>query len=111
MHPRQALYQRINSRVDDMVKNGLFEEFKALRKRGYDEKSPGMQCLGYKEWFAVEKGSMPFQEAVEKIKMNTRHYAKRQITWFNHQTKGHTLLMEKDSFVIARKKLTEFLDV
>jgi tRNA dimethylallyltransferase len=108
MHSRQALYERINNRVDGMVKNGLFEEFKALRKRGYDETSPGMQCLGYKEWFAVENGSMSFRDAVETIKMNTRRYAKRQITWFKHQTKVHALLMGKDSFEIAETGLKEF---
>ena len=92
-----------------MVKNGLYDEFKSLRTRGYDETSPGMRCIGYKELFAVENGSIPFGEAVEKIKINTRHYAKRQITWFKHQTKGRMLLMGKDSFVRARTMLKEFL--
>lgn len=89
MPPRQDLYLRIDRRVDAMVENGLYEEFSALRKRGYDETSPGMQCLGYKELFAVEKGLVPFRRAVDSIKMNTRHYAKRQVTWLRHQIKGH----------------------
>jgi tRNA dimethylallyltransferase len=109
MLPRHMLYERINRRVDAMVQNGLFEEFKALRKRGYDETSPGMQCLGYKEFFAVEKGLMPFENAVEMIKLNTRHYAKRQVTWFRHQTKVNAFLTGIESIDTVRKMLMEFL--
>ncbi len=110
MPPRQELYLRIERRVDAMVKNGLFEEFKALRGRGYDETSPGMHCLGYKEFFAVEKGLVPFRSAVDSIKINTRHYAKRQVTWFKHQLNGPVLLASgNDSLADTEKTLKEFL--
>lgn len=82
MPPRAVLYERINRRVDEMARRGLWEEFKALRKRGYDEHSPGLRSVGYQELFAVERGTCTFNEALEVIKRNTRHYAKRQMTWF-----------------------------
>jgi len=80
--PRELLYERINARVDRMVRQGLPDEFRTLRKKGYHVSSPGLQCVGYKELFAVERGECSFNDAVEKIKRNTRRYAKRQITWF-----------------------------
>jgi tRNA dimethylallyltransferase len=80
--PRGLLYDRINVRVDNMVKQGLWNEFKSLREKGYNESSPGLQCVGYKELFAVERGESTFADAVALIKQNTRRYAKRQITWF-----------------------------
>jgi tRNA dimethylallyltransferase len=86
--PREGLYPRINARVDDMMKKGLWEEFQSLRGRGYDRRSPGMFCVGYRELFDVEENKMTLAQAVEKIKQNTRNYAKRQITWFKHQVKG-----------------------
>ena len=79
---RERLYEAINSRVDDMVLRGLWDEFAALRARGYDASSPGLQGVGYQELFLAERGSCTFAGAVEKIKQNTRRYAKRQITWF-----------------------------
>jgi tRNA dimethylallyltransferase len=109
MLPRPILYDRINRRVDAMVDSGLFEEFKSLRKRGYDETSPGMQCLGYKELFAVEKGLMPYKSAIEIIKLNTRHYAKRQVTWFRHQTKVNAFVTGKESIDTVKKMLVDFL--
>ncbi len=86
--PRQVLYDRINERVDAMVREGLWEEFRALRRAGYTAESPGMLCLGYRELFAVESGSMSLNEAVEAVKTHTRQYAKRQLTWFRHQCVG-----------------------
>lgn len=85
---RPLLYERINSRVDAMVKGGLYDEFRKLVSMGYDEMSPGMHCVGYKEFFAVERKEYSFADAVELIKRNTRRFAKRQITWFTHQQFG-----------------------
>lgn len=85
---REMLYKRINERVDKMVKEGLYEEFRSLIKMGYGEQSPGMHCVGYREFFAVERRECSFKDAVELIKRNTRRYAKRQITWFTHQQTG-----------------------
>ena len=86
--PRDALYKRINLRVDKMISSGLLEEYRLLRAMGYDEKSPGMQCVGYREFFPLNKGGLSLSDAVEKIKKNTRNYAKRQLTWFKNKTEG-----------------------
>jgi tRNA dimethylallyltransferase len=84
--PRDALYGRINRRVDAMMAAGLWEEFLRLRGMGYGESSPGMACVGYREFFGVERGEVSRARAVELIKQNSRHYAKRQMTWFRNKT-------------------------
>jgi tRNA dimethylallyltransferase len=86
--PRHLLYARINERVDAMCRAGLWDEFCGLREKGYGSKTPGMQCVGYKELFAVENNELTFDGAVENIKRNTRRYAKRQTTWFAHKVNG-----------------------
>ncbi|KMQ50714.1 tRNA dimethylallyltransferase [Chitinispirillum alkaliphilum] len=91
---REKLYQKINKRVDEMFSCGLFEEYRLLRALGYDENSPGMQCVGYRELFQVDRKEMSFSQGVEKIKQNTRKYAKRQLTWFRNKTKGAEICSE-----------------
>ena len=86
--PRDALYERINSRVDSMFEQGLWEEFRTLRESGYTETSPGMICVGYRELFDVERGETSLKQAAERIKQNSRRYAKRQMTWFRNKTKA-----------------------
>jgi tRNA dimethylallyltransferase len=107
--PRTELYRRIDNRVDTMIKNGLFDEFKTLRNKGYDEEAPGLHCLGYKELFSVENGSMPLSFAANIIKTKTRNYAKRQITWFKHQSKGIEFPNNKDGFSMIKKNIENFL--
>jgi len=85
---RDVLYERIGARVDQMIQAGLYEEYGELLHRGYGPLDPGLHCVGYKELAAVEQGCVTLSEAAELIKMNTRRYAKRQVTWFTHQTKG-----------------------
>ncbi len=79
---REVLYERINNRVDIMIKDGLENEVRSCLKMGIDEKNTAMQAIGYKEMAQYIKGEISFDEAVEKIKMESRRYAKRQITWF-----------------------------
>lgn len=86
--PRKTLYETIDRRVAAMVGSGLWEEFMRLRTKGFTRMSPGLQSLGYRELFAVERGACTLEEAVEQIRKNTRRYAKRQITWFSHQVEG-----------------------
>jgi len=86
--PRDILYERINRRVDAMFEQGLWDEFCALRESGYTETSPGMVCVGYRELFSVERGETNLKEAIDRIKQNSRHYAKRQMTWFRNKTKA-----------------------
>ncbi len=84
---REVLYQRINKRVDIMIEQGLVEEVKAILKK-YHNFPTAMQGLGYKEVVDYLNGSYTKDEMIEKIKMETRRYAKRQLTWFrkNKQT-------------------------
>lgn len=79
---RQELYSRIDARVDRMVANGLIDEVKALKDMGYNESYTSMQGLGYKEIFRYLNNQISLDEAIRIIKRDTRHYAKRQITWF-----------------------------
>lgn len=83
---RENLYQRINLRVDKMFKDGFIEEVKMLRNMGYKEDLNSMQSLGYKQIIKHLNGVLPTkEEAIDLIKMETRHYAKRQMTWFNNK--------------------------
>jgi tRNA dimethylallyltransferase len=85
---RHRLYDRINRRVDSMVRDGLYDEYRRLRKAGYDLTTPGLMTVGYRELFAVEQGTASLEEAADTIRKNTRRYAKRQITWFTRQVQG-----------------------
>ena len=84
---RQTLYDRINKRVDMMIEQGLIEEVKNILDK-YDTFPTAMQGLGYKEVVEYLEGKLTREEMIEKIKMETRRYAKRQLTWFrkNKQT-------------------------
>ncbi len=78
---RQKLYERINQRVDKMIEQGLIEEVKELLQK-YEEFPTAMQGLGYKEVVTYLSGECTKEEMIEKLKMETRRYAKRQLTWF-----------------------------
>ncbi len=80
--PRGELYNRINTRVDEMMKHGLLEEVKGLQQF---QKLNALQTVGYRELFGHLSGELSLDEAVEAIKINTRHYAKRQMTWFKKE--------------------------
>lgn len=79
---RSVLYNRIEKRVDDMLESGLFEEVHKLLSEGYDRNLKPMRSIGYKETVAHILGEITSDEAIRLIKLNTRHYAKRQLTWF-----------------------------
>ena len=81
--PRELLYERINARVLDMMSRGLEDE--ARRMLPYRE-LPALQTVGYKELFAYFDGEYDLDEAVRRIQVNTRHYAKRQLTWWRRDT-------------------------
>lgn len=82
---RKALYERIDRRVDKMMEQGLLEEVRRLKDRGLPGDSVSMQGLGYKELFAYLEGEYSLEEAVRIIKRDTRHFAKRQLTWFRRE--------------------------
>ena len=82
---RDILYDRINKRVDKMVEKGLVDEVKSLVERGLSIDNISMQGIGYKEIVEYLEGNIPLDKAVENIKQNTRHMAKRQVTWFRRE--------------------------
>lgn len=79
---RKTLYERINQRVDKMIDDGLVEEVKSLLDKGFEKNLISMQAIGYKEIIEFLEGNITFEEAVNILKRNTRHFAKRQFTWF-----------------------------
>ncbi len=91
---RQLLYERIDKRVDKMINDGLLGEVKRLKEKGLCEDDISMKGIGYREFFPYFNQKATFEETVEKIKADTRHFAKRQITWFKR---------EKDAIWFERK--------
>lgn len=81
---REILYERINKRVDQMIKNGLLEEAKYLYDHNLFSKT-SKATIGYKELFLYFNNEITLEEAIDLIKKNSRHYAKRQMTWFNNK--------------------------
>lgn len=93
---RAELYDRINARVDKMVSDGLFDEVKGLLDSGLSPACTSMQAIGYKEPAAYFRGEMSKDEAIELIKLSSRRYAKRQLTWLRRDTT--VLWHERQSF-------------
>ena len=93
---RKKLYERIESRVDQMLSKGLVDEVRTLKERGCNASMVSMQGLGYKEILAYLDGEYPLEEAVRILKRDTRHFAKRQLTWFRREK--DTIWMNKDEF-------------
>ena len=91
---RKKLYDRIDQRVDLMMEEGLLEEMRRLKDRGLTERDVSMQALGYKQLFPVLSGEVPLSEAVRQIKTETRHFAKRQLTWFRREPLAVWLSLE-----------------
>ncbi len=81
---RSELYQNINLRVDNMIKNGFVEEVKNILAEGYDKNLNSLNTVGYKEIISFLENKISLDEAISKIKKNTRNYAKRQLTWFKN---------------------------
>lgn len=83
---RVELYDRINQRVHLMVENGLFQEVKSLMQQGLTDEHQSMKGIGYKEVLQYYKGMLSYDETIALIQQNSRHYAKRQLTWFKRYT-------------------------
>ncbi len=82
---RELLYERIEKRIDEMLEEGLVEEVKGLKERGFTKDMVSMQGLGYKEILDYLDGNLTLEEAVYILKRDTRHFAKRQLTWFRRE--------------------------
>ncbi|MDO5521651.1 MAG: tRNA (adenosine(37)-N6)-dimethylallyltransferase MiaA [bacterium] len=98
---REVLYDRINKRIDIMVNDGLLEEVKALKEEGYAKDLVSMQGLGYKEILQYFDGEITLEEAIYILKRDTRHFAKRQLTWFRR---------EKEVIMVDKRELKETAD-
>ncbi len=92
---RERLYARISERVDQMVAEGLVEEVRSLMDQGLAKTLTAMQAIGYKEIVAALQGSCTMDEAIDQIKMRTRRYAKRQISWFKRE--GRVIWLDLDA--------------
>ncbi len=104
---REKLYERIDRRVDEMLAEGLVAEVEALKKRGCTRKLVSMQGLGYKEILAYLDGEYSLEEAVYRIKRDTRHFAKRQITWFKREKE--VIWINKSDFSYDDDKILDFM--
>ena len=104
---RNLLYERIDQRVDEMVVNGLIEEVKGLKSMGYDRSYVSMQALGYKEIFRYLEGEISLEEAIYIIKRDTRHFAKRQITWFKREKE--VIWVNKPDFEYNNNAILNFM--
>lgn len=91
--PREELYRRIDQRFQRMMEYGLLEEVRQLMDR-YPAGSPGLTSVGYAELIEHLRGNMSLEQAVELAKRNTRHYARRQLTWFRHQLPEGTVRLD-----------------
>lgn len=87
--PRDVLYERINHRVDVMIKNGLEQEVEKLYHQGLKREHQSMKAIGYKEWFDYFEYHISKEEVYDNIKKHSRQYAKRQYTWFKNQFDVH----------------------
>ena len=110
---RQDLYDRINLRVDLMLEMGLMEEIQNLLDSGIPETCTAMQAIGYKEFVAALKGTGTIAWAAEEVKKGSRHYAKRQLTWFRRNKAIHWLTRNPDTsseeiLSAARQIIREF---
>ncbi len=96
---RAALYRRIDARVLREIEDGLLEETRELLARGYDETLGSMKALGYRQMTGYVKGRYEWDEAVRRLQRDTRHFAKRQLTWFRSDPSVHWLTIEEDELV------------
>ena len=106
---RDKLYENIEKRVDIMLKNGLLDEVKTLHEKGYTKDMVSMQGLGYKEILEYFNGEISLERAVYLIKRDTRHFAKRQLTWFRRE-KEISWVNKQDFSYDEEKILKHILD-
>lgn len=99
--PRDELYDRINRRVDIMIQSGLENEVRKLLEMGYTRDDWGMKGIGYAEFLDYFDGKCSFEETVDKIKQNSRHYAKRQLTWFRKMDDVHWFSPDQETEITS----------
>ena len=104
---RERLYARIDSRVDEMLKQGLLEEVQKLADMGYTKDMVSMQGLGYKEILSYLDHTCTLEEAVYILKRDTRHFAKRQLTWFKREK--DVIWVNKNEFAYKDKETLDYI--
>ncbi|MCD8124739.1 MAG: tRNA (adenosine(37)-N6)-dimethylallyltransferase MiaA [Lachnospiraceae bacterium] len=104
---RAELYRRIDQRVDLMLEQGLVEEVERLRQRGYSRHLVSMQGLGYKEIREALEGEISMEEAIYKLKRDTRHFAKRQLTWFRREPEA--VWLNREDYAGEEEMLVQIL--
>ena len=104
---REILYERINKRVDKMIEDGLVDEVKGLINKGYSKDLTSMQGIGYKEIIQHLEGTISLSEAIEKIKQDTRNFAKRQLTWFRREKE--VIMLNYEDFDNDTDKMCNFI--
>lgn len=104
---REKLYARIDARVEEMLSEGLLEEVSGLRSMGCTRDMVSMQGLGYKEMLAYLEGEVSYEEAVRLLKQNTRHFAKRQLTWFKREQEA--VWLQRDRFFYEDEKILDYM--
>ena len=104
---RQTLYDRIDARVDKMIEYGLVDEVKRLRDMGVTRDMTSMQGLGYREIYAHLDGEFDLERAIYLIKRNTRHFAKRQLTWFKRE--HDVLWIDKRAFEQEHERILSWI--
>lgn len=104
---REQLYENIDKRVDVMLDEGLLDEVKKLHEMGYTRELVSMQGLGYKEMMQYLEGEISFEHAIYKIKRDTRHFAKRQLTWF--RSKGEVTWVNKNEFCYDKDRMLQYM--
>ena len=105
--PRDILYERIDKRVDQMMDEGLVKEVEDLKNEGCHRGMVSMQGLGYKEILDYLDGVYPLEEAVRILKRDTRHFAKRQLTWFRRES--NVIWVDKDKFNWDEKEILDYM--
>ncbi len=108
-HPRDVLKKRIDMRVDMMIEDGLIDEARSLYNEKDSLSKTASQAIGYKELFGYFDGEITLAEAAEELKLRTRQYAKRQLTWFRRNEKMHCLSPDA-AFVEAEELVENFLN-
>ncbi len=101
---REKLYRRIDARVDRMIEDGLVDEVRHLVEMGYDKGTTAMQAIGYKEVLSYLKGEITLEDTVDILKRDTRHYAKRQLTWFRRMREIIWVDMDESTDIKAAAK-------
>lgn len=104
---REKIYEKIDKRIDLMLEQGLVSEVRRLKEMGYTKDMVSMQGLGYKEILSYLDGELSYEEAVYILKRDTRHFAKRQITWFKREP--DVIWVNKNEFSYDNEKIIAFL--